>query len=75
MKQKEIVEKYKKSDLKNLFKREKELEEKILDLKIKLSLGKLKNTSELKMTKRELARVKTFIRQKVLPQVVKESKK
>jgi len=65
MKRKEQIKKYRNSDLPALFKAEKDLGTKIFDLKMKLPLGKVKNTTELKNLKRELARVKTFIRQRV----------
>jgi len=75
MKRKEQIEKYRRSQLADLFKMEKELETKIADLKIKLSVGKLKNVAELKNRKRELARIKTLIREKVAANIEKEDKK
>ncbi|MFH1875003.1 MAG: 50S ribosomal protein L29 [Pseudomonadota bacterium] len=43
---------------------EEKLEADIFQLKFKLGTGQLKQTSDIKKTKKDLARVKTFLRQK-----------
>lgn len=43
-----------------------ELRQKAHDLSVKHKLNQLKNTSELKVAKKDIARILTFIRQKAL---------
>lgn len=44
--------------------KEKELVEAYFKMKMKVSLGQIENTSSLRNFKKDIARVKTFIRQK-----------
>jgi large subunit ribosomal protein L29 len=43
-----------------------DLEEELFNLKFQLEIGQLENVQKLKKTKREIARVKTIIREKQL---------
>ncbi len=64
MKRKEQLKKYRKMSLASLFKAEAKLKRKIFEARTKLSVGKLKNTAQIKNLRKELARVKTIIREK-----------
>ncbi len=55
------MSKYDKESLNKLLDISDELEEKLVDIKLKHSQGKLRDTSKIKKTKRELARVNTAI--------------
>jgi len=74
MKRKEQLKKYKTAKIESLIKAEINLKEKIFDLKTKLALGKLKNTAQIKHFKKELARIKTLIRLKVIGELKTEKK-
>ena len=41
-----------------------ELEEELFNLKFQLEIGQLENSAKLKQTKREIARVRTIIRER-----------
>ena len=43
-----------------------ELEEELFNLKFQLEIGQLENSAKLKQTKRDIARVRTIIRQREL---------
>lgn len=73
MKRKEQLKKYTKMSLVSLLKTESKLRKKIFETKTKLVLGKLKNTAQIASLRKELARVKTIIRQKAKEEL--ESKK
>lgn len=73
MKRKEQLKKYTKMSLVSLLKAESKLRKKIFETKTKLVLGKLKNTAQIASLRKELARVKTIIRQKAKEEL--ESKK
>ncbi len=49
-----------------LLKREKELKEEIFNLRFQHSTGQLDNTARMKEVKKDIARVKTVLRQKTL---------
>ena len=49
-----------------LVSQEQDLARALLNLKIQFSTGQLTNTSQLKLTKRDLARVKTVLRERRL---------
>lgn len=51
--------------LKQLLDASDEKEEELADLNLKHSQGKLSNTAKLKQTKKELARINTFLNQKI----------
>ena len=39
---------------------------KLMDLRFQLAMGKLKNTAQVKMVKRDIARIKTILREREL---------
>jgi len=45
---------------------EEELKRKLMDLRFQLAMGKLKNTAQVKMVKRDIARIKTILREREL---------
>ncbi|MCD6462997.1 MAG: 50S ribosomal protein L29 [Thermotogae bacterium] len=45
---------------------EEELKRKLMDLRFQLAMGKLKNTAQIKMVKRDIARIKTILREREL---------
>ncbi|MCD6195116.1 50S ribosomal protein L29 [bacterium] len=75
MKRKEQLKKYLKMSLVSLIKEEGKLRKKIFDTKTKLVLGKLKNTAQISILRKELARLKTIIRQKAEEEVKEKKKK
>ena len=75
MKRKEQLKKYRKMTLRELARAEQKIRQKIFDLKMKLPLGKVKNTAQLKELKKELARIMTIMREKAKEELEKEQKK
>jgi ribosomal protein L29 len=60
------MSKYTKLSLEELIDKSDELEEKLADIKLKHSQGKLRDTANIKKTKKDLARVNTFINRKAV---------
>ena len=56
--------------LKELRAKELDLQQELFNLKFQLQTGQLENASKIKGTKKDLARVKTILREKVEPQEV-----
>ncbi|MDD3774220.1 MAG: 50S ribosomal protein L29 [Patescibacteria group bacterium] len=71
MKSKDQLKEYQKMSLAALLKKETDLKKKIFDLKMKLSVGKIKNTAQLNLIRKDLARVKTLIFQLAAQDAVK----
>lgn len=59
------MSKYQKMTLEKLIDESDQTEEELVNLRLKHSQGKLRDTARLKKTKKELARINTFINQKV----------
>ena len=55
---------YKNMSLEKLIESSDELENNLIDIKLKHSQGKLRDTASIKKTKKEIARVNTFINKK-----------
>ena len=66
--------KYREMDQKSLQAQLVDFENEYFDLKFKLSLGKLENTSLVAKKRKEIAQIKTIMSEKKLSQVVKGSK-
>jgi large subunit ribosomal protein L29 len=60
MKRKDQLKEFKSASLPTLLKKETDLNKKLFDLKMNLARGKVKNTSQIKDLRKELARVKTI---------------
>lgn len=75
MKHKDQLKEYKRMNLANLLKKEIDLKNKIFDLKMKMSVGKAKNTSQIRHLRKNLARIKTFIIELATKEMVKNKVK
>jgi large subunit ribosomal protein L29 len=64
MKRKEKIQELLQLEEKELLHRLSELKEKLIQLKIDLKLGKVKNVREMSILKKDIARVKTILKQK-----------
>lgn len=72
MKRKEQLKEYNGLSLPSLLKKEANLKKKIFDLKMDLARGKVKNTAQIKLLRRELARVKSIIFEKAAKEMSEE---
>jgi len=72
MKRKEQLKEYNGLSLPSLLKKEVNLKRKIFDLRMDLARGKVKNTAQIRLLRRELARVKSIIFKKVAKEISEE---
>ncbi|URL81954.1 50S ribosomal protein L29 [Limosilactobacillus fermentum] len=66
MKTKDYVQELNGLTTKQLLNREKELKEQLFNLRFQLATGQLENTASLKTVRKNIARVKTVLRQQEL---------
>ena len=66
MKSKDYVQELNGLTTDKLLDREKELKEQLFNLRFKLATGQLENTASLKQVRKDIARVKTVLRQQEL---------
>ena len=66
MKSKDYVQELNGSTTEKLLDREKELKEQLFNLRFQLATGQLENTASLKQVRKDIARVKTVLRQQEL---------
>ena len=66
MKSKDFVKELNGLTTDQLLSREKELKEQLFNLRFKLATGQLENTASLKNVRKDIARVKTVLRQQEL---------
>ena len=66
MKTKDYVQKLNGLTTEQLLNREKELKEQLFNLRFQLATGQLENTASLKTVRKNIARVKTVLRQQEL---------
>ena len=66
MKTKDYVQELNGLTTEQLLNREKELKEQLFNLRFQLATGKLENTASLKTVRKNIARVKTVLRQQEL---------
>ena len=66
MKSKDYVQELNGLTTDNLLDREKELKEQLFNLRFQLATGQLENTASLKQVRKDIARVKTVLRQQEL---------
>ena len=66
MKTKDYVQELKGLTTEQLLDREKELKEQLFNLRFQLATGQLENTASLKSVRKNIARVKTVLRQQEL---------
>ena len=66
MKSKDYVQELNGLTTKKLLDREKELKEQLFNLRFQLATGQLENTASLKQVRKDIARVKTVLRQQEL---------
>ena len=66
MKSKDYVQELKGLTTDKLLDREKELKEQLFNLRFQLATGQLENTASLKQVRKDIARVKTVLRQQEL---------
>ena len=66
MKTKDFVQELNGLTTEQLLNREKELKEQLFNLRFQLATGQLENTASLKSVRKDIARVKTFLRQQEL---------
>ena len=66
MKSKDYVQELNGLTTDKLLDREKELKEQLFNLRFQLSTGQLENTASLKQVRKDIARVKTVLRQQEL---------
>ena len=66
MKSKDYVQELNGLTTDKLLDREKELKEQLFNLRFQLATGQLENTASLKQVRKDIARVKTVLRQKEL---------
>ena len=68
MKSKDYVQELNGLTTEKLLDREKELKEQLFNLRFQLATGQLENTASLKQVRKDIARVKTVLRQQELNQ-------
>ena len=66
MKSKDYVQELNGLTTEQLLNREKELKEQLFNLRFQLATGQLENTASLKQVRKDIARVKTVLRQQEL---------
>ena len=66
MKSKDYVQELNGLTTEKLLDREKELKEQLFNLRFRLATGQLENTASLKQVRKDIARVKTVLRQQEL---------
>ena len=66
MKSKDYVQELNGLTTDKLLDREKELKEQLFNLRVRLATGQLENTASLKQVRKDIARVKTVLRQQEL---------
>ncbi|WP_302176354.1 50S ribosomal protein L29 [Limosilactobacillus ingluviei] len=66
MKTKDFVQELNGLTTEQLLNREKELKEQLFNLRFQLATGQLENTASLKQVRKDIARVKTVLRQQEL---------
>ena len=66
MKSKDYVQELNGLTTDKLLDREKELKEQLFNLRVQLATGQLENTASLKQVRKDIARVKTVLRQQEL---------
>ena len=66
MKSKDYVQELNGLTTEKLLDREKELKEQLFNLRLQLATGQLENTASLKQVRKDIARVKTVLRQQEL---------
>ena len=66
MKTKDFVQELNGLTTEQLLNREKELKEQLFNLRFQLATGQLENTASLKQVRKDIARVKTVLRQQQL---------
>jgi ribosomal protein L29 len=69
MKVKDEIKKFKSQSIAELTKELKDLNLKIIDMKRNLSQDKLKKTSDLTKTRKNIARIKTILREKLVSEL------